>query len=230
MRRMLRSITQRLSPPTLCTLCNQFHKNTLAVCTECYSKILRAGPACPSCANPLALKENTLCGACLQQKPWFDATYVPCPFEEPLRTLLHQYKYQEHLYLLNIFADLMMDALPTKLEADYLIPVPLHNKRLAARGFNQAALLAKKLAKRCRIPLKVDVCQKRISTVPQTTLTFRERQTNLHNAFHLKPFKADYVVIVDDLMTTGSTVNELARVLKLGGVKKVDVWCCARRG
>jgi ComF family protein len=109
-----------------------------------------------------------------------------------------------------------------------LIPIPMHPKKLKQRGFNQAAILAKSLARRLKIPYDLNSCQKIINTDPQASMDGEKRQTNVRGTFSVKPLPYQHVTLIDDLLTTGSTANELARVLKKSGVQRVDIWCCAR--
>lgn len=228
LRKKLASITQRLKPPIICTLCNQYHKATTALCPTCLSHIKPIGIACAICANPLLDGLPGLCGLCIQKKPWFDKVFVPCSFEDPLRSLLHQFKYHQHLHLTKLFVHFMLQAFPKEIKPDYLVPMPLHPKRLTTRGYNQAALLAKMLAKKTNIPCQFNLCEKIINTPPQVELPRKERLKNLRKAFIVHPLQAKHIVIVDDLLTTGSTANALARQFKQQGIETVSVWCCAR--
>ena len=104
----------------------------------------------------------------------------------------------------------------------------MHPKRLKQRGFNQAAILTKLLARKLNIPYDLTSCQKIINTEPQASLDGEQRQKNLRKAFRCKPLPYEHVTLIDDLLTTGCTANELALTLKKTGVKRVDIWCCAR--
>ena len=104
----------------------------------------------------------------------------------------------------------------------------MHYKRLRQRGFNQAAELAKQLGKTLKLPYDLYQCKKIRNTPPQASLDARQRQKNLHDAFLAAPIPYQHITLVDDLITTGNTVNELAKSLKMQGVDRVDVWCCAK--
>ena len=229
MRHKIASISQRLRLPAICSLCNQYHPGHHAICTACQDHFRLIGPACYHCALPLPASDFLVCGHCCKEKPAVDQVIAPYAFEEPLRTLLHEFKYQEGLYLGSFLTSLISQALPmTATETECLIPVPMHPKRLRQRGFNQAAELTKKLSRSLTIPYELNHCKKQINTTPQARLNKKERQKNLNQAFHAEPLPYQHITLIDDLLTTGSTVNELARVLKNQGVKRVDVWCCAR--
>jgi ComF family protein len=187
------------------------------------------GPACSYCALPLPDENFLVCGLCIKEKPQFDGTITAYVFEEPLRTLLHDFKYKEALYLRSFLAKLMLDALPAQnLQTQCLVPVPLHPKRIRQRGFNQAAELCKLLAKKLKVNCELNLCKKIIHTEAQVTLVSKQRRKNLRQAFQSKPSLYQHITLVDDLMTTGSTANELARAFKQQGVERVDLWCCAR--
>lgn len=222
-------VTQSLRLPSICALCNQFHRNNLAVCAQCIELLTPLGPACRYCAYPLPDTHYLICGRCIKKPPYFDRTLVAYRFEEPLRSLLHRFKYHNGLYLSSFLSHLMMQAIKTEDKKPHcLIPVPMHPKRIRHRGFNQAAILAKSLARKLRIPCDVGACQKIINTAPQAGLDAEQRQKNLRHAFKTKTLPYQHVALIDDLLTTGATANELALTLKKSGVQQVDIWCCAR--
>jgi len=229
MRHKIVSISQRLSLPSVCVLCHQYHQGTVAVCEACHHLLTPLGLACYHCASPLPPSDFLVCGQCSKEKPYYDSTIAALRFEEPIRTLLHEFKYQEGLYLCAFFATLIAKALSKDaLQTQCLIPVPMHPKRLRQRGFNQAAELVKKLGKRLELPYDLSHCKKIINTAPQASLNREQRQKNLLHAFQAEPLPYQHVTLVDDLLTTGSTANVLAKLLKQQGVTRVDVWCCAR--
>ncbi|WP_298622836.1 ComF family protein [uncultured Legionella sp.] len=229
MRQKLSSITQRLALPSICSLCNQFHKGSLAVCSFCIEYIKPLGPACQHCASPLPDDSYLICGQCIKKPPHFEKAIIGYTFDEPLRSLLHQFKYHNGFYLTNFLTYLMLQTFQKKPERPQcLIPVPMHPQRIRQRGFNQAAILAKKLARTLNIPVDLTSCRKQINTAPQASLGGEQRQKNLHKAFYATSLDHEHVALVDDLLTTGSTANELALTLKKAGVQRVDIWCCAR--
>ena len=229
MRQKLFSITQRFALPSICALCNQFHNGPLAVCAFCTQLIRPLGPSCQYCAHPLADNVHLICGSCIKKKPHFDRAFIPYIFEEPLRGLLHQFKYTKGLYLSTFLSHLMLQSSKCMTQKpECLIPVPIHPIRLRQRGFNQAAILTKLLAKQLQIPYDFNSCQKIMNTAPQASLNKEQRQKNLRHVFHTRAMPYQHVMLVDDLMTTGSTANELALTLKKSGLRQVDIWCCAR--
>lgn len=117
---------------------------------------------------------------------------------------------------------------PPEMEQACIIPVPIHSQRIKQRGFNQAAVLTQHLAKRLKQPYSLTTCRKRRNTPAQATLDASSRLTNLKGAFEITSTPPQHVILIDDLMTTGATANELAQLLKSQGTQRVDLWCCAR--
>lgn len=171
-----------------------------------------------------------ICGPCSLQKHDIEQTIAGYRYAEPLRTLLHEFKYREGLYLSSFLAGLILDVIPNDaVRPQCLIPVPMHPQRLRQRGYNQAVELAKQLGRALKLPLDVSHCKKIINTAPQASLDADARRKNLRQAFAAKPLPYQHIVLVDDLITTGSTTIELAKVLKSHQeTVRVDVWACAR--
>lgn len=230
MRQKLLSVTQSLCLPSICTLCNQFHKGKHAICGLCTEFMPALGQKCYSCAYPLPDASEAVCGRCIKKPPHFDRAVVAYQFAEPLRSLLHRFKYHNGLYLGSFLCHLIENAWESQGDAkpQCLIPVPMHPSRIKQRGFNQAAILAQLLAKKLRLPCDVFSGQKIINTPPQASLDKEQRKKNLRHAFTSKKLPYQHVAIIDDLLTTGSTANEFALTLKKAGVHHVDLWCCAR--
>ena len=131
--------------------------------------------------------------------------------------------------LAKILARLFTDSLNERARPELLIPMPLHKKRLRRRGFNQSLELARLISKETGIPVNAHACQRTRHTQPQSTLPAKEKKNNVKNAFAVNQLiETRHVTIVDDVMTSGHTANELARVLKLAGVEQVDIWVMAR--
>jgi ComF family protein len=229
MQRKVSSISQLLRVPSLCLLCKQYHDVSLAVCDACIEYFSTLEHKCRYCSFPLPDSNYAICGACAVKNPAFDKVITTYRFEEPLRTLLHEFKYEEGLYLLKVIAKLMLNAFTeTDAETECLIPVPMHPKRIRARGFNQSVELAKYLSKIIHRPYDVNLCTKIKNTPPLASMDAKARKKNIKNTFHCKPSSYQHVTLVDDLLTTGSTANELSATLKKSGISKVTVWCCAR--
>ncbi|MDH5483675.1 MAG: ComF family protein [Gammaproteobacteria bacterium] len=227
---MLKRILQRIYPQN-CVLCGASSASEAGLCVDCQADLLANPTACARCALPLAAaSRHLLCGQCLQKGPVFDAAWSPFIYAQPLEWMIHQLKFNGRLLYAKWLAELACKQLPQLDEIpDCILPVPLHPSRLRARGFNQALELARPLARALSLPLDSRHCRRLIHTSPQTGMDAKQRRKNIRGAFSFEnPAAYDYVVVFDDVITTGSTVSELARVIKREGVRRVDVWSLAR--
>lgn len=201
------------------------------LCSACALELPRLGPCCQRCAEPLS--SNGLCGRCLRAAPLFDEVHAPFLYAPPLDRLIKAFKFDGQLEAGRLLAELLTDFLADSLAGQEppqaLLPVPLHPNRLRERGYNQALELARPVARCLRIPLLPNALQRLRDTPQQAQLALPQRQRNIHAAFAMPQALAlQHVAIIDDVMTTGSTVNEIARVLRAAGVGRVQVWVCAR--
>ena len=218
--------------PYHCILCKGLSKRTQDLCELCYHDLPVLDYACPQCANPLT--ETHLCGQCLAQEPPFSHTYALFRYQEPISRMILNLKFQEALVNARILGELLTEKIINTWYRDkslpkIIIPVPLHSVRLQQRGFNQALEIARPIARTLQIPLDVSSCRRSLATDPQATLHPSERKQNIKNAFQLlKPIPYQHIAVIDDVITTGHTINEFCRMLKKSGVRQIDVWCCAR--
>ncbi|GGC88559.1 hypothetical protein GCM10011396_39730 [Undibacterium terreum] len=179
---------------------------------------------------------NAVCGACLRDAPAFDNTITACNYAAPLDQLVLNLKFGHQLALAPVFSSLLRDAILERRNAalpDILSIVPLGKARLAERGFNQALEIARPLARQLGIPLAAQLLQRARETAQQSGLHPDDRQKNVRNAFALAPeamdsIKGRHVGIFDDVMTTGTTLNEIAAMLKRFGAEKVSNYVFAR--
>ncbi|MBA3696058.1 MAG: ComF family protein [Methylotenera sp.] len=214
----------------LCTLCGSHDAGHLGLCESCLLDLpWHTVSQCPQCS--LNSDGNT-CGSCLTAPPSFDATTALFTYDFPLDRLLQQYKYRESLQLANTFAMMLHQKLsPQKNSSiiDLIIPMPMHAKRLQERGFNQAIEIAKLIAKFINLPLDYNACQRVKITPPQASLPLKERSKNIRGVFQCnKDVWSLNVAIVDDVMTTGASLDELAKTLKQAGAAHVECWVIAR--
>lgn len=219
-------------PPT-CVLCKGDGCEGMDLCSGCLEDLPKIGIACMTCGLPLpgATAFSVPCGACLKKPKHFDLTLCPYRFAEPVDWLVRQLKFRARLPHIRVLGALLKQHLiDTNAETPQLIiPVPLHHTRQRERGFNQALEIARPLAKHFNVPVASALCERHQNTPSQSELPAKKRAANIRNAFRLrKPCEVKHVAIVDDVMTTGATVNELAKLLKRNGVEKVQVWVVAR--
>ncbi len=225
---------QMMACPACCTLCGAAGDDGVDLCRGCRDDLPFNRHACQWCALPLpdVAPGGSLCGQCQKEPPKFDRCYVPLRYAYPLDHLISNFKFRSKLAQGRLLAGLMADfLLQQSCELpELIIPVPLHASRLRERGFNQALELARPLAKRFGVPVESQAVVRNRATSSQMELSKKARRRNLRGAFELAgPLAARHIAIIDDVVTTGSTVNELATVLCRGGAEKVDVWAVARR-
>ncbi len=227
---MLKTISRIIFPPR-CVLCQRPGHADLDICLSCYQSLPFIRYACTQCALPLEgeYRANSLCGHCLKQSPVFDHSISLLRYENKVVQLVTRYKFHNSLSYSRLLAELLLRELIDAEKPDCLIAVPLHSRRLYERGFNQSHELAKIIAKRLKIPLASEAVLRVRETEQQTGLNAKQRRQNIRGAFAVTAtIKYKHVVLIDDVVTTGSTVNELARVLKKAGVQTVGIWSIAR--
>ena len=172
------------------------------------------------------------CGECLERPPPFATAFAPFEYAAPLDQLVMRLKFGRNLAAGRVLSQLMLDALRAEPppRPDALVPVPLHAARLRERGYNQALELARPLARALGIPLRIDLLERQRATAAQTDLDAAARRRNVRGAFGVAATAAvpAHIALVDDVMTTGTTLRECAKTLLRAGVARVDVWVIAR--
>lgn len=212
-----------------CLLCGAFEQVPHhSLCQSCLDTLPYHHTAqCPVCALPSP--QHQICGRCLKRPPAFDHTYAIFDYTFPIMPMLQRYKYQQALPIGHCLTRLVLQQWQATLRYDGLIPMPLHPNRLKSRGFNQTQLLAKRIATQASIPLWDHHCERRVDTPPQAGLTLKARLKNIRNAFHTdQRFDGKSILLLDDVMTTGASLNALATVLKSAGAERVDCLVIAR--
>lgn len=180
---------------------------------------------CAVCALPLA--SGSVCGVCLERPPRFDRVEAVFAYRFPVDALIVAYKYGGRLALARGLGELLAQAVAC--DADAIVAMPLAPARLAGRGFNQAHEIARVVAARAGIPLLAYACRKVEETLPQAALPWQERAKNVRRAFVCDAdLGGKRIAVVDDVLTTGATLNELARVLRRAGAAEVVGWVVAR--
>jgi len=223
--RLLQGIGRLLLPPR-CLLCGSATKGELDLCPDCASALPWSGSACARCALPLP-DASTLCGRCLKQPPAFDAVWASFAYAGAVERLLPRLKFHADLAAGSVLSSLMCQRVPA-IEADAVVAVPLHRARLAERGYNQALELARPLATRLGAPLQVTLLTRARATTAQTGLSGAERRRNLREAFAVRGAAPARVLLIDDVMTTGTTLAACAAALKQAGAGWVGCWVAAR--
>jgi ComF family protein len=221
------SIIARLLPAQPCLLCGAASYDGIC-CAACEVDLPRlTADHCPVCALPTLA--GCVCGQCLQQPPPFDHTVAAFSYNFPVDKLIQALKFRDRLILIDFLAKAVTQRITT--HPDCIVAVPLHSIRLRERGFNQSLLLARHISRSLHIPLLPDACERVRNTPPQSALPWKERDKNMRQAFTCKADAAvhgKHVAIVDDVMTTGASIGELARALKQAGAREVSAWVVAR--
>ena len=233
--------------PPRCPVCQSFlgkdrqrgANKAISLCRDCLGDFRKISPPlCPICCTPFAsgVEENHICEDCLRKRPFYRATGAPYLYEGPLLTAIHNFKYGGKSSLADSLGPLLAQFAGTwVVESDDLltIPVPLHPKKLRERGFNQSLLLARHVARRLHTDLDFLSLRRERYTIPQTGLGKEDRRKNVRGAFRVKgpeALKGKRVLLVDDVATTGNTLNECALVLRRSGCKEVLCLVLARTG
>jgi ComF family protein len=199
------------------------------LCARCRPLLPLNQSTCARCAAPLP-SPAPRCGECLGREPAFDATLAACRYESPLDRLVQKYKYNEGLAIARALSPLLAAHVQASgSRPDALLPIPLHRSRLRQRGYNQALVLALELARLLDLPVLADGLDRTRATTAQAGLEADERRRNLKGAFAARPGLPAHIALIDDVMTTGSTLDEAARTLKKAGVTRVEAWVLARR-
>jgi ComF family protein len=230
----------RFVMPVECISCNRLLGTDPVpfFCCTCWDRIEPiTGPKCSRCDQPFvssAAISWTLdhqCQNCLVRPPAYERAWTLFPYLPPLQDAICAFKYHGKLALAKPLAALMIRAMPTEIQGDVIVPVPLHPARLREREFNQALLLADLLGHHLNRPVATTILVRILATDPQTTLTRQERLRNLRQAFAVRNAQvlADRrVLLIDDVFTTGTTVNECAKALLKAGALSVSILTLAR--
>lgn len=232
-------------------------QQNLCLCNACLVDLPKILNSCSRCGNafPIRTSKNssknaTICGHCQTNELFVDSTLSLFQYKMPIDYLIKQIKFHNSLVIADLLGRLMANHIldlqkkqkaikkseqdsqhetPSRLQLpEVIIPIPLHFQRLRQRGYNQALEIAKPISKRLNIPIVTNQLVRKKHTRPQTDCSIKERKGNMHNSFIVqKPSQYKTVAIVDDVITTGATINEAAKVLKQQGVEQVFAWSCA---
>lgn len=217
--------------PPHCVLCG-LPSGPACICAVCKKALTRAGPRCRQCGLPLTAENDSLCGQCILHPPPFNEVVYPLQYQFPVDRLVQAFKFQRQHTAGRILARLMCEWISNQPvdHPDALVPVPLHTQRLFKRSFNQSYELAAHIGRVLGIPLQSTSLRRRRNTCAQSGLDRRQRRANVRGAFSWRNQQPPprHVALVDDVMTTGTTVIECARILRKAGAKHVDVWVAAR--
>lgn len=237
LRPFLAAVLDVLFPP-LCHVCRRFIPTAgeLHICHDCRELMPPiVPPLCTVCGLPFAgAGTDHVCGSCSTSPPRFDAARAAFAYEGASRDLIHAFKYHNKTHLRRPLALMTIERLSEFIRSrrsDLIMPVPLHRKKLSGRGFNQAVLLGEILSQRLDIPLDRQNLGRIRWTEPQVNLAAPDRRINVKGAFAIREpalVNGHRVLLVDDVLTTGSTADECGKVLKSAGAADVTVVTVAR--
>ncbi|TVP89251.1 MAG: ComF family protein [Thioalkalivibrio sp.] len=213
--------------PGRCALC--LDPAPAGLCAACASDLARPGPSCPTCAEPLPFAGD--CPSCQRSPPRLDAVWAPFVYAWPLSHLLLAYKGGGRPQLGRPLGSLLAEHLPLIATdgVDRVIPVPLHERRLVYRGFNQAEDLARALCRQRDLCIDTRSVTRVRATPSQQGLSRRARRANLRGAFAVSAdLSGERILLLDDVMTTGTTLNELADAVRRAGAARVTAVALAR--
>jgi ComF family protein len=227
-------IQTRLYPP-VCLLCGAPGRGVRDLCAGCFADLPWNRAACRRCALPLPTEPGgatpDICGQCISAPLPITRALSPLIYCYPADRLILQLKFGHRLAAGRVLGELLSEYILTAGEPlpEIVVPVPLHRQRLRERGFNQATELARATTRRFNLPLVTNLCQRTRATDAQSTPTGEDRRRNVRGAFTVKrPLTARHIAIVDDVVTTASTVHALAHALQEAGATRIDVWSAAR--
>lgn len=225
LRRLVNSVNH---PSSRCALCLAPARPE-RLCPDCEGDLPVLFCACAICAAPLPFGDQA-CGRCQKQRPAFDRAQAAFIYDYPVKPMIGRFKYQGERVMAWPLIQHLIDRLEDRdfPRPDVIVPCPIHSRRYRSRGFNQAAVIAWKLGEGLGIPVDYRLCSRPRAMPSQTGLDRAARLKNLKDAFLIHGKPPPRVAIVDDVITTGATAEQLAKAFKAAGAKDVSVWALAR--
>jgi ComF family protein len=220
-------ILRRFINPAICQACGIPVSADKQFCEHCERSFNRVKNPCHSCGLPNPVS-GTLCPACMKSPPRWNRMRAPFVFCDPLRQQVHRLKFAHQPHIAHPLIEQSLSCFSTT-NIDALIPVPLHPERLRERGFNQSQIIADALGSALNLPVDRQSLVRVKATDPQSGLSYRQRSVNIKRAFEYKPrTQWQSVALVDDIITTGNTMNEICKLLRQQCVTHIEVWALAR--
>lgn len=223
--------------PYHCIMCLEHSDQRRDLCRQCQHELPTSQHTCLQCGIALpSQNKSQRCGQCITHSPYFDDTIIGFDYQTPIDHWLKQFKFHKKGLYARILTEIYLEKVTRLLtqsperKPQILIPVPLHWRRIAKRGFNQAHIIAQQLSKETQIPIIKHTHVTRIKhTAAQSSLNQHSRQKNMFSVFQTQNLSEfEHVAIIDDIFTTGNTVNALAKQLKKQGIARVSIWALAR--
>ncbi|MEM8843645.1 MAG: ComF family protein, partial [Pseudomonadota bacterium] len=217
--------------PWTCKVCGETKNVEQGFCDDCYFFLPWCKNVCSQCGLPLegASKQNLICGHCLKKPPYFDSLHAALWYEGLIQQLITEFKYHQRWENIQCLVHLFVKSCPDATHNFLLIPMPSHPQRIRERGFNVVYEFTRQICKHLNIEYDLNVLARVKYTETQTGKTKIQRRQNIKNAFILKKqiINKD-IILFDEVVTTGATINEASRILKKAGAKTIRIWCIAR--
>lgn len=223
--------------PPLCLTCDSSVSTWGTLCSTCWKRLsFLSSPLCAQCGYPLPYDfgKDSLCGTCTIEAPPYDQALSLFYYKETGKSLIHRLKFSDQTYIARYLSRLLVQQHPLLWQhTDLILPVPMHRWRFLRRGFNQAALLVKAISKLTSISYHMTLLKRTKLTTPQSQLTFKQRQTNLQGSLHLSAthkglLEGKRIILIDDVMTTGSTIRQCCKLLRKAHPDHICVVTLAR--
>ena len=216
-----------------CLLCKASCSFFAKLCTACISSVPANQHACFSCAEPLTVEStDLLCGLCQTKNRAFKRSIVPLIYQHPVAEMLQQLKYSQQLAYAVPLAHVLVKAICHRYQQDdfpeVIVPMPLHDKRLCERGYNQAGVIARHLSKKLSVPVKHRLVQRIKDTKPLLNLSAKARHRYMQGAFQAKQSKFKHIALVDDIITSTASAETVAKACQKKGIERIDLWAIAR--
>ena len=235
--RILNKVYQWLKNNQPCLLCDMPSQRLIALCEDCETELPWLNRHCRQCALPMP-DQQALCADCTHNPPLFSKVITPFEFTFPIDTLISRYKYQQNWPYGRLLSTLLAQHLQYYFDEggqrpDLMLAVPLAKRRQRKRGYNQAQMICDWLSKTLSLDNPKQLLRRTRETISQQGLNAKQRRENLHNAFELtqpEQVKDRHIILVDDVLTTGTTCSIISALLLKHGAARVDVYCLARTG
>jgi ComF family protein len=212
-----------------CALCHALQAETPSLCSACLNDMPCIEKSCLICGMPLSISDT--CGSCMVLPAVLNTTICAYRYAYPLDLLIKRYKYKQKLDLILPLVTVLSEKILANSEPlpEVIVPVPLHFNRLFKRGFNQSLEISKTLSRIINVPVDNNLIVRVRNTTPQFKLSSKQRKKNLRGAFRLMPGRTyQSVAIVDDIITSGATGDEIAQLFRHAGVRRIQLWALAR--
>lgn len=223
-----KNVASWLPLASYCVLCLHPSERRIVLCHHCEQQLPWLKSACLRCAMPVGSEK--ICGPCLLDPPFYEHLHALCDYAWPMNAFIGKLKYGKNQHFAKLLGQLMAERLTATYPVDCVVTVPLHPKRQQQRGFNQTLELAKVLAADLQYPVMRWSCSRTMDTVFQSSLRAKARRANItFKAFAVSSqLKGKHVLVIEDVVTTGATINAFAQALKKAGATTVEIWSCCR--